>query len=166
MSESLRDLLCQSADTVERPRLDARDLIARTERRLVRRRLAAVAATAAVVVLIAAGGFALRPEGERPAPAPPSPDQTEHTLGMPRPFTYAEGTTIHYGDRTYDAGRVVEFVEATDNGFVYVDNDSRRLWFTDGSYAADRIGMGVAPGHVGDFPVLTSNPDRWWPGRR
>ena len=54
--------------------------------------------------------------------------------------------------------QVVEFVESTDNGFVYVtEKDHRRLYFTNGRYAADRIGL-VAPGHVGDFPVLTGNP--------
>jgi hypothetical protein len=55
----------------------------------------------------------------------------------------------------------VEFLDATDDGFVYIDEDSPRLWFTNGSYSASRIGLVapvVAPRHVGDYPVLTANP--------
>ena len=90
MSESLRDLLRQGADTVERPQLEMDELVARTERRLVRRRLAAVAASAAVVVLVAAGGFALRPDDERLAPAPTAPTETENPPGTPRELTFDE----------------------------------------------------------------------------
>lgn len=79
MTESLRDLLRQGADTVERPELDVSDLVAHTQRRLVRRRLAAVTAGAAAVVLIAAGGFALQPEDNRTEPAPPAPTETPTT---------------------------------------------------------------------------------------
>lgn len=76
MNESLRDLLRQGADTVERPQLDVSDLAAQTQRRLVRRRLAAATASAAAVVLIAAGGFALQPDVNRLEPAPPAPSET------------------------------------------------------------------------------------------
>lgn len=91
MSQSLRDLLRQGADTVERPQLDVLDVIARAERRLVRRRLAAVAAGAAVVVLAVAGGFALRPDNERLAPAPPAPTETESPPDTPRELIFDEG---------------------------------------------------------------------------
>ena len=77
MSESLRDLLRQGADTVERPQLNMDELVARTQSRLVRRRLAAVAASAAMVGLVAAGAFALRPDDGHLAPAP-APTQTEN----------------------------------------------------------------------------------------
>ncbi len=90
MSESLRDLLRQGADTVERPQVKMDELVARAERRLVRRRLAAVAASAAVVVLVAAGGFALRPDDERLAPAPAAPTETENPPGTPRELTFDE----------------------------------------------------------------------------
>lgn len=76
MNESLRDLLRQGADTVDRPQLDMSDLVAQTQRRLVRRRLAAATASAAAVVLITAGGFALQPEDNRTEPAPPAPSET------------------------------------------------------------------------------------------
>lgn len=69
MSEALRDLLRQGADTIERPRLDVSDLVAQTERRLARRRFATATVGVAAVVLIAAGGLALRADDKRTAPA-------------------------------------------------------------------------------------------------
>ena len=90
MSESLRDLLRQGADTVERPQVPMDELVAITERRLVRRRLAVVAASAAAAVLVAAGGFALRPDDERLAPAPPAPTETEHPPGPPRDRVFGD----------------------------------------------------------------------------
>jgi hypothetical protein len=129
------------------------------ERIGVARRRRAITASAAIagVVLAVLAGVASYSVRDDPGPGPvekPEPTVVENA----RPLVYAEGSTIHYGDLAYDAGRVVEFVEATDDGFVYVtENDGRRLYFTDGSYAADRIGL-VAPGHVGAYPVLTANP--------
>ena len=90
MSDSLRDLLRQGADTVGRPQVPMDELVAITERRLVRRRLAVVAASAAAAVLVAAGGFALRPDDERLAPAPPAPTETEHPPGPPRDLVFGD----------------------------------------------------------------------------
>lgn len=155
MSESLRDLLRQGADTVERPSLDVEDLVARTERRLVRRRLAAVGLSAAAVVLVVAGGLALRPEEGRPEPAPPRPTETTDPLGTPRELTYAEGSTIHFGDRTIDARRTVDFVEATDDGVVYVAEGEDAVWFSDGS-VTEQIGV-VQRVHF-SVPIVSANP--------
>ncbi len=121
-----------------------------------RRAIAASFGIAGVVLAVLAGvaSYSVRDDAgpgpvEKPEPA---------VVDDARPLVYAEGTTIHYGDQTYDAGRAVEFVEAIDDGFVYItENDGGRLYFTDGSYAASRIGL-VAPGHVGAYPVLTANP--------
>ena len=121
-----------------------------------RRTIAASVGTAGVVLAVLAGvaSYSMRDDAGQGPVKKPEPTAVNDA----RPLVYAEGSTIHYGDQTYDAGRVVEFVEATDDGFVYVtENDGRRLYFTDGSYAADRIGL-VAPGQVGAYPVLTSNP--------
>src|SRR5215216_5872418 len=90
MSESLRDLLRQGADTVERPQVSLDELVSSAERRLVRRRLAVVAASAAAAVLVAAGGFALRPDDERLAPAPPAPRETEHPSGPVSQLVFGE----------------------------------------------------------------------------
>ena len=121
-----------------------------------RRAITAFVGIAGVVlaVLVGVASYSVR-EDAGPGPVK-KPEST--AVGDARPLVFAEGTIIHFGDQTYDAGRVVEFLEATDDGFVYVtENDGRRLYFTDGTYAADRIGL-VAPGHVGAFPVLTANP--------
>jgi hypothetical protein len=66
------------------------ELVAITERRLARRRLAVVAASAAVAVLLAAGGFALRPDDERLAPAPPTPTETDHPSGPPLDHVFSD----------------------------------------------------------------------------
>lgn len=79
MSESVRDLLRQGADAVERPELDVGHLVAQAERRLFRRRVTAVAASAAAVAVVVAGGFALGPNEQRPSPAPPAPTVTPET---------------------------------------------------------------------------------------
>jgi hypothetical protein len=121
-----------------------------------RRAIAASFCIAGVVlaVLASVASYSVRDD------AGPGPVKTPEptVVDDARPLLYAEGSTIHYGDQTYHADQVVEFVEATDDGFVYItENDGGRLWFTDGSHAASRIGL-VAPGHVGAYPVLTANP--------
>lgn len=155
MSDSLKHLLRQGADTVEQPRLDIDDLVTQAERRLVRRRLTVAVASAAAVVLIAAGGLALRPDEGRPSPAPPGPSQTVNPRGTPRALTYAAGSTIHFGDATIDAGEAVDFVEATDDGVVYVLKGENRVWFGDGS-TTEQIGV-VQRIHF-SVPVVTANP--------
>lgn len=130
MSESLRDLLQRGADTVERPRLDVSDLVARTERRLVRRRFATVAASAAAAIaLIAAGSFALQRDDERPAPAPPAPDETHEPL------------TLYY-----DAG---EFVH---------DDGERNVVIPPGVYAVPFSGWGDLPPEVADLRAVITFP--------
>jgi len=118
-----------------------------------RRAITAAVGTAGVVLAVLAGvaSYSMRDE------AGPGPVKDPEPTAVNRSLVYAEGSTIHYGDQTYDAGRAVEFVEATDDGFVYITEDSHRLWFTNGSRGASRIGL-VAPGHVGEYPVLTGNP--------
>jgi hypothetical protein len=82
MSESLRHLLRQGADAVERPELDVGRLVAQAERRMFRRRVTAVAASATAVAVVIAGGLALRPDEQRSSPAPPAPTVTP---GPPTP---------------------------------------------------------------------------------
>jgi hypothetical protein len=130
----------------------------RIERSRRRRMIGASFATAGLVLVVLAGAVSYSMRNEAgPGPARPPRPSASTTLDEERPLVYAAGPTIYLGDRTFDAGEVVEFVEATDDGVVYVTkNDSRRLWFTDGS-SKRRIGL-VAPGPDGEFPVLTANP--------
>ena len=85
---------------------------------------------------------------------------------------YAEGSTVHVGDETFDAGGTVTFLDATDDGVVFMtgcvwprpacteDTDgewsSDTLWFNDGSTT---VAIGRAPTeHIGMFEVTTANP--------
>ena len=92
MSESVRYLLRQGADTVERPQLDVGHLVAQAERRMFRRRLAAVSASTVAVAMIIAGGVALGPDERRSAPPPvvpvesPEPPEPTPVLGSPTYF--------------------------------------------------------------------------------
>ena len=90
MSQSLRDLLRQGADLVERPHVDMDELVSSTERRLVHRRLTAVASSVAVVVLVAVGGLALQAADDPLAPRPSAPSETENTPGAPRELIFDE----------------------------------------------------------------------------
>jgi hypothetical protein len=49
-----------------------------------------------------------------------------------RPLVYAEGTTVHVGDKTVEARDPVAFIKATDDGAVYEAALDGTLWFTDG----------------------------------
>lgn len=164
MSQSLGELLRRSADAVAEPHLDLGELVAEAGRRQRRRRLALVAATTALVGAIVVGSFAVRsgqPRGVGPAQSPsPSPSVVDprpdpQSSGR-RPVVYAEGTTVHVGDRSIEANARVMFVDATDDGVVFITDRDNRLWFEDGT-SAQSIGR-VALQHVGMYPVSTANP--------
>jgi hypothetical protein len=173
MSEYLGDLLSRSADAVPKPRLDVSELVAQADRRQRRRRLAVVASTTAILCAIVAGSFAVRggqSQHLEPAPPPspsvvnlsPSPSAPDPRPRAARPLVYAAGATVHVGNDTFDAGSPVLFLDATDDGVVFVTEDSDRfwysdtLWFNDGS-TTEAIGR-VPTEHIGLFEVSTTNP--------
>lgn len=174
MSESLGDLLRRSAEAVPEPHLEVGELVAQAARRQ-RRQLAVIASATALVAAIMIGFFALRggqPVRLEPAP-PPSPSFVHPSPRVARPLVYAAGRTVHVGDHTFDAGADVQFVDATDDGVVFVTEDSDRwwysdtLWFNDGS-KTEAIGR-VATEHIGMFGVYTTNPGSlvvWVEGKR
>jgi len=140
---------------------------------LARRRPTAMATAVVTVLVVGAGTFALTVDRTHPTPAPPGPSQKDDPSGTPRPLVYAEGEIIHFGDQTIDAGANVVFVEATDDGVVFITVDDYRrapgtaarlptlgrrppLWFTDGT-DLDQIGL-VDMHHIFDFAVATANP--------
>ena len=103
---------------------------------------AAALVAGAAVAGIAAGALLLAPDdaGREPQPTE-TPTQIAPTS---RPLTYADGATIHYGDRTVDAGgRVVE-LDLTDWGVAFRTADGR-IGFTDGS-SVDELGELGEPG--------------------
>ena len=50
-----------------------------------------------------------------------------------RPLVYADGSTVHVGDKTVEARDPVAFIGATDDGAVYEAALDGTLWFTDGT---------------------------------
>jgi hypothetical protein len=69
---------------------------------------------------------------------------------------YAEGSTVHVGDRSIEANARVMFVDVTDDGVVFMTDRDDRLWFDDGT-TAEVIGVVHTP-HVGSYDVYTGNP--------
>ena len=163
MNGSLRDL-GQRTEAVSAPQLDVAALVTAGESRIRRRRRAAVAAVTAAVVAVVGAAVLASPGTRQSAPAPARPDKestdpdTVLTGPVARLLTYAVGTTIHWGDRTIDAGqqvplsppgwaRGVGYVDATDDGAVFAVGQPpvrdgaggglpygpTAVWFTDGS---------------------------------
>ena len=68
--------------------------------------------------------------------APPSSSKSSSVAVDPqgaRPLVYADGSTVHVGDKTVEARDPVAFIDATDDGAVYEAALDGTLWFTDGT---------------------------------
>ncbi len=131
------DQLRALGDKLVPPPLDSlRETALRRDRR---QSVAAVFASAAAVVVVVVGIALLTDAGgERTAPPPadsPGPSVTT------RPLTYADGATIHYGDRTFDAPGTVQELDVTDDGVAFRTSDGR-IWFTDGSEVQELGALG------------------------
>ncbi len=137
MTDTLRNLLRQDADTVDIPTLDATDVIVRGERRLHRRRVTAVLAAVAAVAVITVGGIVagnVQHQSQGPVDKPTKTDKGQRTVEpqRARSLVYADGTTVHVGDKTVAAEKPVASIHATDDGAVYEAALDGTLWFTDG----------------------------------
>lgn len=131
MNASLRDL-GRRVDAVPVPQLDVAALVAAGQSRIRRRRLAAVAAVTAAVLIVIGGALLAAPATRSHQPQPAHPDRKKHVDGVvhTRLLTYAVGGTIHWGDTTIDvsrqanswgrSGKLVDYVDATDDGAVFV----------------------------------------------
>jgi len=140
------DVLRRLGDQIVPPPFEA---LGETARRRARRARVATSAAVAVVVAVSATAVLLGRDADRrvePAPAP-----------ITRPLTYADGSTIHYGDQAVDADGPVVELDVTDDGVGFRTGDGQ-IWFTDGS-AIDRLGaLGeTGPGYRDPWP-LTSHP--------
>jgi hypothetical protein len=140
MTYTLRHALRQDAGNVEIPTLEANDVIAQGEQRLHRRRMTAALAVVAAVAAIAVGSVLVTradPNTQGPQPvAPPSSSKSSTGEVGPhgaRPLVYADGSTVHVGDKTVAARDPVAFIDATDDGAVYEAMLDGTLWFTDGT---------------------------------
>ena len=141
------DVLRRLGDQIVPPPFEA---LRETARRRVRRaRVATTVAVAAIVLAIIATTVYLGRDSDRriePAPAP-----------AVRLLTYADGSTIHYGEHTVEADAPVVELDVTDDGVGFRTADGR-IWFTDGS-STDRLGdLGETGPGYGDTWPLTSHP--------
>jgi hypothetical protein len=144
------DVLRRLGDQIAPPPFEALRETAR--RRVQRARVATSLAVAVTVVAVSATTLYLDRGDDRqlePAPAP---------APKLRPLTYADGTTIHYGDHTVQADGAVVELDVTDDGVGFRTRDGR-IWFTDGS-TIDRLGtLGeTGPGYGDDTWPLTVRP--------
>ena len=139
------DVLRRLGDQIVPPPFEALHETARRRER--RTRVASVAIAASVVAASATAVYLGRDADRRtePAPAPTS-----------RPLTYADGSTVHYGDRTVDAAGDVVELDVTDDGVAFRTDDGR-IWFTDGSTTDQLATVGeTGPGYGdGAWPLLT-----------
>ena len=172
MTYTLRHALRQDAGNVEIPTLEANDVIAQGEQRLHRRRMTAALAVVAAVAAIAVGSVLVTradPNTQGPQPvAPPSSSKSTNGEVDPhgaRPLVYADGSTVHVGDKTVAARDPVAFIDATDDGAVYEAMLDGTLWFTDGT-TTSVIGTSGSPRHrprtAGSSRPATPAP--WWSG--
>jgi len=138
MTGSLRELLHGSADAVPEPRLDVTALVAEAGRRQRRRRVLVVATATATVIAVALGALAVRNDDPRdvepaPSPSPSPPGSVAVDPTGTRPLAYAEGRTVHVGDKAVQAEEPPGFVDVTDDGVVFEATLDHTLWFTDGT---------------------------------
>ena len=153
MTETLRELFREHADAVEIPRTGVADIIARGESTLRRRRLGGVAAAAAAVAVLAGVGLFSAENSTRSEPAnPPAPGPSGA-----RPLTYAEGSTVHYGDESVDVAGAVMELDVTDDGVAVLTEDGT-IWFTDGT-GVDEIGTTRA---MSDDEIWTEVASTQW----
>lgn len=153
-------VLAERASSVEgraSTRLD--EVHARIAQARRRRQAGAIGAAVVAVVLALSVGlaFVALTETDHTPPAVPAPRPSvtphapEENAESVRLLTYADGHTIHWGDRAIDVGSTVQGLSATDDGVVFVRGDQscpygdacRTLWFTDGS---DPVRLGMVTG--------------------
>jgi hypothetical protein len=131
------DLLRGLGDQIVPPPIE---MLRETARRRTRRTTTATVVSAAAAVALVAGFVVLNVGGDddkTPRPTGPPPVPT-------RPLTYAEASTIHYGDQTVTAPDDVAELDLTDDGVVVRTQDGG-IWFTDGE-DIDQIGTLGTPG--------------------
>lgn len=134
MTELLKDMMNERADSLGAPDLDVLAMVREGNRRAARRRTTVVALGAAAAVVAA---FAL------PSLLADSPDkgrdvQPTSAFATPQP-SYATGSTVHVGTASYDVGRSVSALFVTTEGIVFAD-DAGTVLATDGAGTPTEIG--------------------------
>lgn len=126
MTGLLTQVMHDRADAAGAPDLDLDAIMATGDRRVRRRRVttglaaAAVAGVVAICVVVVPGLL------DDPLPAP-----TTNPFAA-RSISWAVGSTIYWGDQTFDLGQRVRSYVQTDDGFVWTSRDET-VHFYDGS---------------------------------
>jgi hypothetical protein len=118
MTGLLNDVMHERAERAGTPQLDLDTIIAAGDRRVRRGRTMTGLAAAAVAATAALTGLAvprLLDNDSTPAPAT--------SEFAPRHLSWAAGSTIHWGARTFDVGRRIRSYVQTDEGFVWTSPD-------------------------------------------
>ena len=103
--------------------------------RVARRRRTTAAGTAVVglVLAVVMGGVWVNRDLDSRQPEPikrPGQTKTVDPISDVRKLTYANGSTIHWGDQSIDTGLDLDALYVTDNGVGFTTTD-RKVWFTD-----------------------------------
>lgn len=138
------DTLRSLTDQIVPPPFDA---LRETARRRNRRARIAVGVSAAAAIAVAAGAVSVVVSTDDSAPQPATPPDV---VDSSRPLTYAEGSTIRYGDLTVTAPAPVTELDLTDDGTV-VRTEDGGIWFTDGT-DLEQIGTLGEPGPAHEVP--------------
>lgn len=119
MTEKLRTLLHEQADSVDFALPDLERMASDGDRRLRRRRGTVVCGIAAAVVLasVAATHVGGAGGGDHSAPVVTHPETTARVVA------WSKGPVIHAGDRTIDVGHEVRAFVETSAGYVVADTD-------------------------------------------
>jgi hypothetical protein len=149
--------LARRFDDVAAPPVDVDALVAKGEQRLRRHRMTAVLATVVVLAALAVSGVvagSLQHQSQGPIDKPTRTHKAQRVVEPQgtRPLVYADGTTVHVGDKTIEAEEPVAFIDATNDGAVYEASLDGTLWFTDGTTTSviGTSGLTAAPtAHAG-----------------
>ena len=130
MTDLLHEVMAEKAEALPPPTIDLARLQRDGERMIRRRRMTLLGAAVATVV---AGGLAI----PLVVPEPGADRARERSItaafaaGTP---TYAVGSVMHIGDRSFDVGRSIRAFVQTDAGVVFADPQGR-VWAADGRSA-------------------------------
>lgn len=140
MTDLLTRVLHERADSAPGPHFDVDAIVRAGDNRIRRSRVHAGVAALAVAGVVAAAGLA---GTQLLSPASPGPATEAVGRFADRLVGFADGSVIHYGDRTFTVDAPIASYVQTDDGFVYTTADGD-AWFFDGT-ASTRIGR--AAGH-------------------
>jgi hypothetical protein len=143
MTDTLRDMMAARADAAPGPQIDVDGVIRVGRRRVWRNRAAGGTAACAALVAVALVVPTLSFGGDD------EPGIAGSGGFEARKVTYAQGSTIHYGDAMIDVPTDVRTFVQTDDGFVFTDAHDR-VYFTNGDETTE-IGHAGGPVWAGDL---------------